>query len=84
MHSFKLSISEDKISVKSISEESQKTFKPTNVTYEKTNDFFIIDLDNALEKGHKYELNIPFKGVLESLLGYYRSSYIDDKTGEKE
>lgn len=84
MHSYKLSIAEDNISVKSVSGESPKTFKVSNVTYEKNNDFFIIDLDDALEKGHKYVLTIPFKGVLESLLGYYRSSYIDDKTGEQE
>ncbi|XP_077291790.1 aminopeptidase N-like [Arctopsyche grandis] len=83
LHSHNLKISESEILVKGV-DKKPESFIVTNVTYDTDKDFLTIHLDKPLKKGSKYELTVPFKGALESLLGYYRSSYTNTKTGEKE
>lgn len=47
-------------------------------------DFFIIHTKEKLEKGSQYEIHIPFAGELgTTLLGYYRSSYMDKKSNSR-
>lgn len=54
-----------------------------NISYVPINDFIILSVPH-LVVNQKYLLKIPFEGTLESsLLGYYRSSYIDRQTNQR-
>lgn len=49
--------------------------------FDTDHEFFIVYTTEVLKKGRKYELYIPFAAELnQGLLGYYRSSYVDQKT----
>lgn len=47
-------------------------------------DFFVIHMNDTIEKGCRLELVIPFQNDLkDDLEGYYRNSYINKRTNEK-
>ncbi|CAB3384997.1 Hypothetical predicted protein [Cloeon dipterum] len=55
----------------------------TGHEFDTQNEFYIINLKEALKSGSKYVIEIPFEGNLTtSLKGYYRSSYKDKATGD--
>lgn len=83
MHAKSLKINENDVLIRELND--KKVHVPVeNITYDLDNDFLTLKLKQQLKKGVKYELYMPFYGVLnEDLLGYYRSSYIDVGTKEK-
>ncbi|KAL1491457.1 hypothetical protein ABEB36_012054 [Hypothenemus hampei] len=84
LHSKNLEIEENLVTLKDITSKAIKEIKGLKITYEPEHDFLIILLDQPLTEDHRYEIFIPFKGLLDdSLAGFYRSSYIDSKTKEK-
>lgn len=59
--------------------------KSTGITYDKDNSRATITFDKPIGKSDAVELSIKFTGTInDSMAGFYRSSYINQKTGEKE
>lgn len=60
--------------------------QPIEVTghqYQPENEFYIISLGKLLEQGRVYTVTIPYIGQLSTdMVGYYRSSYMEKKTGQ--
>lgn len=59
--------------------------RSTAITYDKENARATIKFANAVGKTSKSVLNLAFSGIInDSMAGFYRSSYINKVTGEKE
>ncbi|RZC35732.1 aminopeptidase N-like [Asbolus verrucosus] len=85
LHSKDLTIIKDQITAKDISRCNPENVKIENIQLDPQNDFLIIYFERQLSTDHKYEIFIPFMGVtLDSMKGFYRSSYIDENTKEKK
>ncbi|XP_050303200.1 aminopeptidase N-like [Anthonomus grandis grandis] len=81
LHSKDLTIDENAVSIRDATSKVSKAVKGLKITYEKDHDFLIIHLNEPLIEDHRYEIYIPFKGILnDGLAGFYRSSYIDSVT----
>lgn len=86
LHSKNLNLSTGDITVNKLfgDQKENKGVSIERTEFETEHDFFIIHLKEPLEKGKKYEIFIPFAGDLgTSLLGYYRSSYLDKKSNSR-
>lgn len=97
LHSKNLTIATDKIKLYELQgnktvetmqatdkEQSEDERKIRKFQFVPKHDYLIIYPQNILSKFKKYVVKIPFEGPLTgSLLGYYRSSYQDKKTGQK-
>lgn len=97
LHSKNLTIATDKIKLYELqgnktvetmqaneSEQSDDERKIRKFQFLPKNDYLIIYPQSILSKFKKYVVQIPFEGPLTpGLLGYYRSSYVDKKTGHK-
>lgn len=78
-----MEIESDKVILRDLS--SNGTIAQDKLEFDLENEFLIVNLKALLEKGKLYELTLPFEGELkEGLLGYYRSSYFDQKEQVKK
>lgn len=83
MHSKDLEIDSEKVQLKDLA--SNATIAQEKLEFDLENEFLIVNLKSKLEQGKLYELMLPFEGELkEGLLGYYRSSYFDQKEQVKK
>lgn len=83
LHSKNLTIHDGEVKLTDLSDDN-KSIPVDKIGYSIENDYMIIHSKEVLNKGHQYELYIPFEESLNSgLLGYYRSSYVDKLTKEK-
>jgi hypothetical protein len=97
LHSKNLSIPFDQIKLYELSENrtvEDLIKKPEDFTEDEKkirksefitkHDYLIVTPVNILSKFRKYAIYIPFESTLDqSLLGYYRSSYLDKKADKK-
>ncbi|XP_019878515.1 aminopeptidase N isoform X3 [Aethina tumida] len=84
LHTKDLTILDKDVTVSDISSNDRQEQKVSKIEFDKKNDFIIIHLEKPLKEDHKYEIKIKFNGTLnDGLAGFYRSSYIDNKTKEK-
>lgn len=83
LHSKGLNINENDVQVFDI--ETDTSMGVANVELKSLEEFLIINLNEALQKGKEYRIDIPYKAVLaDGLRGFYRTSYLDIKTKEKK
>lgn len=67
-----------------LTEDGNKSMFVENTDFDTEHEFFIIYTMEILKKGQDYELYIPFEAELnQGLLGYYRSSYVDQKSQKR-
>lgn len=99
LHSKFLKIQTDTIKVKELSSteatakkvdkepatnEDGKPLEVTGTSFDIEHDFFTMKMKTPLEKGKTYEIFIKFSAELNTgLVGYYRSSYFDQKSQKK-
>lgn len=84
LHSKNLTIDEKNVKLMEVTDGDRKPVELKNVQYITDNDYAVFHTAETLKKGIRYELSIPFEGVLGTgLLGYYRSSYTDQKKQTK-
>lgn len=86
LHSKDLEIDEKNIIINTIDNvKSDGPFKVDKTEVNERHDYYIMHLSNSLQVNQEYILEIPFSGELnKNLYGYYRSSYLNKKTGRKE
>lgn len=71
--------------VKELGDKNKIRIQLEKAIHDVENDFLMLKLSEPLKANVRYEVLIPFYGVLnEDLLGYYRSSFIDSNTKEKK
>lgn len=84
LHSKNLTIADKDIKLMELIDDGSKAIEVKHVQYITDNDYLVIHTSESMKKGHRYEISIPFEGALGTgLLGYYRSSYVDQKTQKK-
>lgn len=84
LHSKNLTIGEKDIKLAELSDSGSKSLEIKRVQYITDNDYVVFHTSESMKKGYRYDITIPFEGVLGTgLLGYYRSSYVDQKTQKK-
>uniref|UniRef100_A0A182PL06 Aminopeptidase n=1 Tax=Anopheles epiroticus TaxID=199890 RepID=A0A182PL06_9DIPT len=87
LHSKNLTLDEKRISLHEIElnkDQAGAQIDIKRIEYAKEHDFVIFNTGTLLKKGYSYEIFIPFESSLNTgLLGYYRSSYIDNATKQK-
>ncbi|CAH0554039.1 unnamed protein product [Brassicogethes aeneus] len=85
LHTKNLTIHENNVSVRDVSSNDHKQIKIKKVDFDVDNDFIVINLSQPLVEDHSYLVEIKFNGTLnDELAGFYRSSYVDQKTKEKK
>lgn len=86
LHAKNLNISTDAITINQL---GKNTIADNKISIDRTTfnteyDLFVIHTKDVLAKGSQYELVIPFESELGiGLYGYYRSSYLDQKSKTK-
>lgn len=66
------------------SKDSPKKIPVGDWTYDKTTEFLVVPLPDALEKDQRYFLTVTYSGTLRSDMGgFYRSSYINSKNEKR-
>ncbi|XP_058444534.1 aminopeptidase N-like [Malaya genurostris] len=84
LHSKNLTLAEKDVKLTDLSSSEPKPMEVKRVQYIVDNDYVVFHTNEPLKKGNQYEISIPFEGSLGTgLLGYYRSSYIDQQTQKK-
>ncbi|KAJ6638815.1 Aminopeptidase N [Pseudolycoriella hygida] len=84
LHSKNLEINTKQLELNEITEDGSKLVSVESTEFDTEHEFFIIYTTDILKKGRQYELYIPFEAELnQGLLGYYRSSYVDQKTQQR-
>lgn len=84
LHSKNLTIGEKNVKLTEVSDSGSNSMEIKRVQYITDNDYVVFHTSNSMKKGYRYDITIPFEGVLGTgLLGYYRSSYIDQKSQKK-
>ncbi|XP_058833105.1 aminopeptidase N [Topomyia yanbarensis] len=84
LHSKNLTIAEKDVKLTELSPGEPKPIEIKRVQYITDNDYVVFHASEHMKKGKQYEISIPFEGPLGTgLLGYYRSSYVDQRTQKK-
>ena len=84
LHAKNLTIANDEVKLYELIDDTDTRGEEVgirNIEYITKHDYMIIFLNESISEKSKYQLYIPFEAPLESaLLGYYKSSYIDNAT----
>lgn len=84
LHSKNLTIAEKLVKLSEVSDSGSKIMDVKRVQYITDNDYVVFHTSEPMKKGYRYDITIPFEGALGTgLLGYYRSSYLDQKSQKK-